>query len=91
MADTQPPVVDPDLLAILACPESHQPLALADSALVARLNAAIAQKRLKNVGGADVAEPLEHALVRQDQRIAYPVRDRIPVLLADEGLPVPAA
>lgn len=91
MAQTQPPVVDPDLLAILACPESHQPLALADSALLARLNGAISKGSLKNVGGAAVTESLEHALVRKDQRIAYPVRDRIPVLLADEGLPVPSA
>lgn len=90
MADTQPPVVDPDLLEILACPESRQPLALADAALVERLNAAIRGGKMTNVGGQPVSDPLEHALVRQDGKIAYPIRERIPVLLVDEGLPVPA-
>jgi uncharacterized protein YbaR (Trm112 family) len=28
--------------------------------------------------------------VRDDGKIAYPIRDGIPVLLIDEGLPVPA-
>ncbi len=89
MAETQRPIVDPDLLEILACPQSHQPLALADAALIGRLNAAIAEG-LANVGGVRVTQPLEHALVRKDGRIAYPIRDRIPVLLVDEGLNVPA-
>lgn len=90
MADTQRPVVDPDLLEILACPESRQPLAMADAALVEKLNAAIRAGKLTNVGGQPVADALEHALVRQDKKIAYPIRERIPVLLVDEGLPIPA-
>jgi uncharacterized protein len=91
MADTQRPVVDPDLLEILACPESRQPLALADGALLARVNGAIRAGAMKNVGGAAVSAEIEHGLVRQDRRILYPIRERIPVLLVDEGLPVPSA
>lgn len=33
---------------------------------------------------------LEAALVREDGRVAYPVRDGIPILLAEEGLPLDA-
>ncbi len=83
--------IDPDLLAILACPESHQPLAVAAADLLERLNGAIRAGGLANVGGQTVDAPLEAALVREDGRVAYPVRDGIPVLLIDEGLPVPQA
>lgn len=81
-------MIDKELLAILACPETHQPLALADTALLQRVNARIAAGGVKNVGGAAVQEPLAAGLVREDQRIVYPVRDEIPVLLIDEGIPV---
>ncbi len=83
-------MIDKDLLAILACPETHQPLAEADAALLARLNAAIAAGRVTNVGGAAVGDALEAGLVRADGKVCYPVRSGIPVLLIDEGLPVPA-
>lgn len=86
----EPAVIDKDLLAILACPETHQPLAEADAALLARLNRAIGAGQLRNVGGQPVEAVLEAGLVRADGRICYPVRDGIPVLLIDEGLPVPA-
>ncbi len=80
-------MIDKELLAILACPETHQPLALADAALLQRVNARISAGGVKNVGGAAVSEPLTAGLVREDKRIVYPVRDEIPVLLIDEGIP----
>jgi uncharacterized protein YbaR (Trm112 family) len=36
-----------------------------------------------------VKEPLSDGLVRQDGKVLYPVRDGIPVMLADEGIPLP--
>ena len=80
--------LDPELLAILACPETHQPLALADAALLAALNARIEAGGVKNVGGEPVADALEAGLVREDRAIVYPIRDAIPVLLVDEGIAV---
>ncbi|MCZ6596744.1 MAG: hypothetical protein O7B99_03815 [Planctomycetota bacterium] len=85
-------MIDKELLEILACPETHQSLAEADEALVGRLNERIAAGGVKNVGGADVTEAVEAGLVRADGKILYPIRDDIPVLLIDEGIPVdPAA
>lgn len=81
-------MIDEELLSILACPATHQSLAHADAALLGRLNASIARAQLTNVGGARVSEVLEAGLVREDGRIVYPIRDGIPVLLVDEGLPV---
>lgn len=91
MSSSEPISIDPDLLEILACPETHQPLALADEALVARVNAAIGAGGVANAGGAAVSDPIEGGLVREDGAILYPIRDRIPVLLVDEGIPVPRA
>jgi uncharacterized protein YbaR (Trm112 family) len=84
-----PIMIDPELLEILACPETHQPLAMADAELVSALNAAAEAGGLKNVGGAAVAGSLDGGLLREDGAIVYPIRDRIPVLLVDEGISLP--
>ncbi len=81
-------MIHPDLLSIIACPESRQPLSLADDAMVEKLNAAIEKGGVKNVGGADVAGAVEAALVREDGQVVYLIRDSIPVLLVDEGIRV---
>ena len=79
-------MIDKDLLAILACPETRQPLAEAGAELLKRVNERIAAGGVKNVGGALVQLALAGGLVRQDGKIVYPVRDDIPVLLVDEGI-----
>ena len=82
-------MINKDLLEILACPETRQSLREADKALVETLNGKIAAGELTSVGGEPVKEPLEEALVREDGKVAYPLRQGIPVLLSEEGLPVP--
>ena len=81
-------MVDPQLLAILVCPETRTPLHVADKALVARLNRAAAEGQLKNRAGQSVAGPIEGGLVRQDAKFLYPVIDGIPVMLIDESIPL---
>lgn len=81
-------MIDKDLLEILACPETHQPLREADAAELEALNARIAAGAVTNVGGEAISEAVEGALVREDGTLAYPIRDRIPVLLIPEGLPL---
>lgn len=79
-------MIDPGLLKILCCPETHQPLTVADAALVARLNEGIAAGALKNRGGNVVEEKLDGALIRTDRTVAYPVRKRIPIMLLEEAI-----
>jgi uncharacterized protein len=80
--------IDKDLLAILCCPETKQPVQLADASLVIKLNEAVAQGRLKNKGNKLVAEKLDEGLIRVDRKILYPVRESIPVMLIEEGIPL---
>ena len=78
-------MIDKELLEILACPETHQPLSEASEELVAAVNAKIASG-LENVGKNKVEGEIGGGLVREDGQILYPIRDDIPVLLVDEGI-----
>ncbi len=79
-------MVDPELLEILVCPETHQPLHAAESDVLDGLNQAIASGSVTNRGGETVADPIEEGLVREDARILYPVREDIPIMLIDEAI-----
>jgi uncharacterized protein YbaR (Trm112 family) len=81
-------MITPELLAILCCPETHQPVSWASPELVAELNQRIARGQLKTRGGQLVQENLEGGLVRQDGQYLYPLRHHIPVLLIEEAIPL---
>jgi uncharacterized protein YbaR (Trm112 family) len=80
--------ISKELLDILACPETKQPLTLADPALLATLNDRIRQGTLTNRGGATVTESIDGGLIREDRRYLYPIRDDIPIMLIDEAIPL---
>lgn len=79
-------MVDPELLEILVCPENKTPVALADDALLIKINAAIEAGTLKNRGGELVDAKIDGGLVREDQAYLYPIRDDIPIMLIDEAI-----
>ncbi len=79
-------MVDPELLEILVCPETHQPVRPAGRELLDRLNKAIRSGGLTNRGGNEVADSVEEGLVREDDKILYPVREDIPIMLIDEAI-----
>lgn len=80
--------LDKELLAILCCPETKQPVSIADPLLIQRINNAVASGLLKNKGKKPVSTQLEGGLVREDQQVLYPIRENIPVMLIEEGIPL---
>lgn len=85
---SEPAPFDTGLLKILCCPETHQSLALADTAILDKLNHRLATGTLRNRAGLPVHEKIEDGLVRADGRFLYPMRRNIPVLLVDEAIPL---
>ena len=76
--------MDKRLLDIICCPVTRLPLELMDAARLGRLNAAIASGSVRNHADESLGAALAEALVTRDGRLAYPVRDGIPILLEDE-------
>lgn len=83
-------MIDRELLQILCCPETHQPIVLAEAALIEKLNQQIAIGRLRNRAGQPVAEKIDGGLVRADKKFLYPIRQDIPIMLIDEAIPLAA-
>ena len=81
-------MIDPELLSILVCPATRQPLHEASAEEVAAVNERIRAGQQTNVAGNQVAMEIDGGLVREDGQILYAVRDEIPVLLAAEGQPL---
>jgi uncharacterized protein YbaR (Trm112 family) len=61
---------------------------LADSSLIAKVNEAVSRGQLKNKAKKPVTEPLDGGLIRADRKILYPIREDIPVMLIEEGIPL---
>ena len=78
-------MIHPELLEILCCPETRQPVREAPEAVVESVNRAIGDGSLKTPAGV-----LDGGLVREDGKFLYPVRNGIPIMLVEERIPIPA-
>lgn len=81
-------MIDPDFLAMLVCPSTHEALREASAAELQAVNAAVAAGAARNRAGDVVAEPIEGGLVAPDGGVLYPIRGGIPILLAAEAIPL---
>jgi len=77
-----------ELLDILCCPETKQAVSLIDPQLLGRLNSLVDKGELCNTAGQAIKEQLDGGLIREDQKIVYPIREQIPVMLIEEGIPI---
>ena len=80
--------VDPELVEILVCPDTKLNVDLIPAETVEKINLAIKENIVLNVDGQSVNDPLQDGLLREDDKIIYPVRDSIPVMLIGEGIPM---
>ncbi len=78
--------VSEELLEILVCPETKQPVKPAPEDLIRRLAEDIEAGKVRNRGGEKVSQPLAEGLVREDGKVIYPVDDGIPVMLIEESI-----
>ena len=81
-------MIDKELLAILACPETKEPVHLAEQELVDGINARIDKGEVVNRGEKPVEKKIDGGLVREDGAYLYPIDDGIPVMLIDEAIPL---
>lgn len=81
------PVSD-ELLRMLRCPVELSPLGAADAELLAQVNRAVEQQRIRDRVGQLVTARLDEALVNESRSLLYPVVDEIPSLIADEAIPL---
>jgi uncharacterized protein YbaR (Trm112 family) len=83
-------MVDSKLLDILCCPETKQDVYLIDEKIIKKINVAIRAGTVKNRAGETVKEPIDAGLLREDKKYLYPIRQDIPIMLIDEGIPFAA-
>ena len=83
-------MIDSELLEILCCPETKQPVTLIEGAAIDRINETIASGGVQNRGGKPVDEKIDAGLLREDRKFLYPIRDAIPIMLEDEAIPFEA-
>ena len=80
--------MDEKLLEIMCCPETHQPLAKAGAELIEDLNKRIHASTLVDRVDEKVTEPIDGGLIREDGKILFPIRQDIPVMLINQGIPL---
>jgi uncharacterized protein YbaR (Trm112 family) len=78
--------VSQELLEILVCPETQQPVAPASEEVLRKLAEAAAGGQLRNRGGSRLETAPDEGLLREDGRVLYPVEDGIPVMLIEESI-----
>ena len=81
-------MIDKELLEILACPETKEPVHLADQELIDQINARIERGEVKHRGDHQVEKKIDGGLVREDGAYLYPIEDDIPIMLIDEVIPL---
>lgn len=80
--------MDRKLIDLLCSPDTRQPLSLLDARGLEALNRAIAAGGVAKADGSPQASTLREALITRDRKQVFRIDDGIPVLLAEEAIPV---
>ena len=82
-------MIDEELLEILVCPETGEPLEEVGREIIARLNELVELGTLVDRSGERVSEKIEGGLLCRNGKYLYPVRENIPILLIESSIPAP--
>ena len=78
--------IDENLLEILRCPETHQPVKPAGEDMINTINDRIKAGAQKNRQGDALSKLITEGLVREDGQCLYVIDDGIPNMLIDERI-----
>jgi uncharacterized protein YbaR (Trm112 family) len=78
--------LSPELLELLADPETHEPLTMATEAQFLALKAVLTEGKVKRKSGQPVSSEVDGALLTPSRRVAYLIEGGIPNLLIDERI-----
>ena len=79
-------MIDKELLEILVCPETGEPLEEAGQEIIERLNELVETGTLVDRSGERVFEKIEGGLICRGGKYLYPVRENIPILLIESSI-----
>lgn len=74
------------LLDLLVCPKSKKKLELARPQIIDAVNTQIKAKKCRDINGNTIEALLEEALFQPEERLLYPVKDEIPVLIYEQAI-----
>jgi uncharacterized protein YbaR (Trm112 family) len=77
------------LLEILCSPETHAPLRFARANELEQINSLIRNGRLSNRAGFLIDQEIQNCLICDAERVCFPIRDQLPVLLVAESFSAP--
>lgn len=78
--------IDKRLLDILCCPVSKTPVVVLRGEKLKHINRLIEQGEVAYVNGDKVEQPLQEALITNDNKLIYRVDDSIPVMLEETAI-----
>ncbi|MCY3986468.1 MAG: hypothetical protein OXF23_05445 [Candidatus Dadabacteria bacterium] len=81
-------MIDKELLEILVCPETGEPLEEANWEVIEQLNELIEHGNLVDRSGEKVSDRIEGGLLCRGGKYIYPVRESIPILLIQNAIPI---